>query len=248
MTRAVNLNVATQAVDFTMSPPVNGQTIPCLKQDVRPLLAILKQLNYSEMLSSLPSEQMAYRSSTVRLAMPSREFLFAARTEIPEITGVREAYLGFIPASQFLSIITDENGEILNSIFYDNVRDWQGDNPVNSEIRRTLESPETARFVLMNNGITIIARNLLKTASRFTIEDFQIVNGCQTSPVLFGYSQSKKIEDSVMIPLRLIATQDEGVIEAIIRATNRQTEVKSEQFFAITDFAKQLEIFFQAFL
>ena len=50
-----------------------------------------------------------------------------------------------------------------------------------------------------------------------------------------------------MVPLRLIVTQDEDVINDIIRATNRQTEVKDEQFFALTEFPKQLEAFFNAF-
>ena len=50
-----------------------------------------------------------------------------------------------------------------------------------------------------------------------------------------------------MIPLRLIGTQDEGVVESIIRATNRQTEVRAEQFFAVTEFAKQLEAYFRTF-
>jgi hypothetical protein len=45
----------------------------------------------------------------------------------------------------------------------------------------------------------------------------------------------------------LIGTQDEDVIGSIVHATNRQTEVKSEQFFAVTDFAKKLELFFQSF-
>jgi hypothetical protein len=52
------------------------------------------------------------------------------------------------------------------------------------------------------------------------------------------------IDGSVMIPLRLIATQDEEVINSIIRATNRQTQVKEEQFVALTEFPKQLEAFF----
>jgi hypothetical protein len=37
----------------------------------------------------------------------------------------------------------------------------------------------------MNNGVTIIARDLRRTAQKFFIEDYQIVNGCQTSHVLF---------------------------------------------------------------
>ncbi len=175
----------------------------------------------------------------------SREFVFTSRVEIPEMPGVTEAYLGHIPAPQFLSIIQDDDGEIIPTIFYDNVRDWQEYNPVNTEIRDTLDSDKRSRFVLMNNGITIIARTMQHTGSRFQIEDFQIVNGCQTSHVLFD--NLDLVNKSVSIPMRLIATQDEEVIGDIIRATNRQTEVKSEQFFAVTEFAKQLELFFQSF-
>jgi hypothetical protein len=39
---------------------------------------------------------------------------------------------------------------------------------------------------LMNNGVTIIARHLQPTGNRFHIEDFQIVNGCQTSLCCFA--------------------------------------------------------------
>jgi hypothetical protein len=177
----------------------------------------------------------------------SREFLFPNRTPIPEVAGVKEAYLGFLAAPTFLSIIQDENGEIIKSIFYDNVRDWQGESPghVNAEISETIRSDHKDRFVLMNNGVTIIARNLQFTGHKCSIEDFQIVNGCQTSHVLVGTEDA--VDNTVMIPLRLISTRDEGVIESIIRATNQQTEVKKEQFFAVTQFAKQLEQFFQAF-
>lgn len=191
-----------------------------------------------------PEIQKLYSQTKNALA---REFIFEKRTEIPEIEGVTEAYLGFIPASQFMKIISDDNGAIVHSIFYDNIRDWQDYNAVNSGMRGTLQSPERARFVLMNNGVTIIARTLHKTASRFHIEDFQIVNGCQTSHTLFFERDKLKDDASVMVPLRLIVTQDEAIITAIIQATNSQTEVKQDQFFAATDFAKSLEIFFQAY-
>jgi hypothetical protein len=176
-----------------------------------------------------------------------REFLFPNRTPIPEVEGVKETYLGFVAAPTFLKIIEDEDGEIIKSIFYDNVRDWQGESPghVNAEISQTVRSDHKDRFVLMNNGVTIIARNLQVTGHKCSIEDFQIVNGCQTSHVLVENEDA--VDETIMIPLRLISTQDEGVIESIIRATNRQTEVKKEQFFAVTEFAKQLERFFRAF-
>jgi hypothetical protein len=176
----------------------------------------------------------------------SREFRFDTRTVVPASSGVTDAYLGLIPAKELLTILQDEDGEIIKSLFYDNVRDWQYYNKVNAEIRDTLTSNDgRGRFALMNNGVTIIARNLQPTGNKFYIEDFQIVNGCQTSHVLFD--NKDLLDESVMIPLRLIATQDEGVINSIIRATNRQTEVKDEQFFALTEFPKTLEAFFRTF-
>jgi hypothetical protein len=174
-----------------------------------------------------------------------REFIFENRVTIPEVPGVTQAYLGFLPVPELLKIVTDDNGEMIGSLFYSNPRDWQDYNEVNSEIKSTLESDAKSRFVLMNNGITIIARDVRPTGNKFVIEDYQIVNGCQTSHVLFDQADNK--DKSVAVPVRLIGTQDETVINAIIRATNRQTQVTEDQFFALQEFPKQLEQFFQTF-
>jgi hypothetical protein len=45
----------------------------------------------------------------------------------------------------------------------------------------------------------------------------------------------------------VIATTDDNVVKSIIRGTNRQTKVEDGQFFALTDFAEQLEDYFQTF-
>jgi hypothetical protein len=176
----------------------------------------------------------------------SREFVFSDRTVIPEIPGVDEAYLGLLSASEFLRLIQDDSGSIIKSIFYDNVRDWQDYNSVNSEMRDTLGAQDLkSRFAIMNNGITIIAKTLRSTGNRIYIEDYQIVNGCQTSHVL--YDQRNNLDQSVLVPLRVIASRDESVISSIIKATNRQTEVKEEQLIALSDFQKQLELFFKSY-
>ena len=176
----------------------------------------------------------------------SRDITFAARTALPEIPGVDEAYLGLLPAPEFMSLLQDETGILVKSIFYENVRDWQDYNPVNTEIRGTLESAQQRpRFALMNNGVTIIASTLRATGNRFYLEDYQIVNGCQTSHVLFD--QRANLDDTVLIPLRLIATRDEELIAAIVKATNRQTQVKEEQLLALNDCQKKLEAFFASF-
>jgi AIPR protein len=175
----------------------------------------------------------------------SRTIQFSNRVELPEIEGVKEAFLGYVPIAEFLELVKSEEGEILRTIFYDNVRDWQEYNKVNDEIRETAISDKSARFVLMNNGITIIARDLQRVGAKFSIEDFQVVNGCQTSHVLFD--QREVIDAKVTIPLRLIVTQDEAVIEDIIRATNRQTQLKEEQFISLMEFSAKLETFFERF-
>jgi hypothetical protein len=129
----------------------------------------------------------------------TRTFVFEEKVEAPRIPGVELAFLGYIPAKAFVPIISDEAGDdILGSIFYDNVRDWQDYNEVNSAMRSTIASDKQPRFVLMNNGVTIIAKDLKQASSTFTIEDFQIVNGCQTSNVIFD--QRAKLDDSIMGP------------------------------------------------
>jgi hypothetical protein len=174
-----------------------------------------------------------------------REFVFDKKVVVPEVSGVTAAYLGFLAAKDLLKLVCDEDNEIIKSLFYENVRDFLGLNPINQEMLDTIESGASDRFILMNNGVTMITRILRTTGDRFFVQDFQIVNGCQTSHVL--HQIVDKLPDTVRVPFRLIHTQDENVIEAVIRATNRQTEVKDDQFFAMKDFAKKLEAYFKTF-
>lgn len=178
-----------------------------------------------------------------------RDLLFERKATLPAITGVTEAHLGLVSGTALLEVV--RNGDdIAKSIFYDNVRDWLGeDNRVNGEIKETLLSDERYRFSLMNNGVTIIARNLKRTGDTFHIGDFQVVNGCQTCHALYEVWKAAPLAsplEGVWIPLRLIGTQDEDVINSIVKATNRQTPVTEEQFFALQEFPKQLEKFFAA--
>ena len=187
--------------------------------------------------------QRLYRESQNAIAT---EVLFSERTVIPEIPGVEQAYLGLLSAPQFLRLVENDNEEVLTSLFYDNVRHWQEWNLVNSEMRDTLSSPESARyFPLLNNGVTIVARRVQPTGNKFLLEDYQIVNGCQTSYVL--HECRAELGEDVMVPVRLIATQDDNIKNAIIKATNRQTQVTEEQLFALSDFPKKLEAYFPSF-
>jgi hypothetical protein len=185
--------------------------------------------------------QRLYASAKNRL---SKSIEFASKITLPALPGIKESYLGYLPAEQYLKLITDDTGNIIRGLFYDNVRDFQGDNPVNLEIEETLKTPEQQLFVLMNNGVTIVSDSVSKTGDVFTIEDYQIVNGCQTSHVL--YNNKDLLTTSVHIPVKLIVSQDSDVKNRIIKATNRQTPVKTEELTALTDFQKALEDYYAA--
>ena len=174
----------------------------------------------------------------------SKAIIFSKRVTLPAMTGVKESYLGYLPVSIYLSLITDESGNLLRGLFYDNVRDFQGDNPVNQEIEQTLRSQAKEAFVLLNNGVTVVADDLSVTGDSFNLTGFQIVNGCQTSHVLF--SNRAVISDNVHIPIKLIVSPEDVLKNQITKATNRQTVVKLEELSALTDFQKTLEQYYNA--
>jgi hypothetical protein len=145
----------------------------------------------------------------------TRDFVFEKRTVLPDIANVKEAHLGFLGATEFLRLLCDDNGQIIDSLFYENVRGWEGYNTINNEIRETLLSGDRDRFILMNNGITIIAKSLHTTANKFTMSDYQVVNGCQTSNVLFD-NRALLANNDVRVPIRIICTTDESVTESVI--------------------------------
>jgi len=173
------------------------------------------------------------------------EILFDKHTILPQIAGVTEAYLGILPCQEYLKLIADEEGEIRRGLFYDNVRDYQGDNPVNREIAATIEgSHDDGQFVLLNNGVTIVARSINKVGAKFRITDYQIVNGCQTSHVL--HQTRGRLSGSVCLPIKLVVTDNSEITNRVIRATNRQTEVKAEAFESLSPFHRTLEEFYSA--
>lgn len=170
---------------------------------------------------------------------------FDQRTTLPDMTGIREAYLGVIPASEFVKLVTDAEGDIRRTLFFDNVRDFQGENnEVNQDIESTLRSEAASRFCVLNNGVTAVARDLSVTGNRFTLRDFQIVNGCQTSHIIH---RNRDYLGSVYVPFRLIVALDDDVANSITRATNRQSSVTAENLFSLAEVQRRIESYFNSF-
>lgn len=169
-----------------------------------------------------------------------RELSFEKHTILPEISGVTEAYIGVVPAKEYLKILCDDDGILNRRLFYDNVRDFQGHNTVNSEIRATiLEAQQSDRFSLLNNGVTVVAKDVNKVGAKFRLRDYQVVNGCQTSHVI--YLAKEHLSENMYLPMKLIVTNDLDITNQIIQGANRQTEIKPEAFESLAPFQKELE-------
>lgn len=169
---------------------------------------------------------------------------FGQNLSLPEIPNVRESYIGLLSISEYLKAITDDDGNVRRRLFFDNIRDFQGDTPVNKSIADTLLSENSIEFPLRNNGVTIVTRKLQRVGPQFTLEDFQIVNGCQTSHVVAV--NSAKENKAIMIPIKIIATEDEEITRQIIIASNQQNTVDQESFWALDPIHKAIEIYFES--
>lgn len=175
----------------------------------------------------------------------SKTMVMEKKFTFPNMLNIKQAYGGLVKCKDFVSILEDNEGKMLRNIFEDNVRDFQGYNPVNKEIRGTInDSNEQKWFSVLNNGLTIIAKKIESTGDEIEIFDYQIVNGCQTSYVLF--ENKTKFTDSMHVFVKIIEVENQEVLDRIIYTTNRQTEVKSEAFAATKPFHKGLEDYYNS--
>lgn len=164
----------------------------------------------------------------------------------PNIKGVDKAYLGLIQIDEYLKLITDEDGNLQHGLFYDNVRSYLGENPVNNEILETIKDGERyIQFPILNNGVTIVTKNLKPSGDKYALSDFQIVNGCQTSNVIFKCKEYLK--GDMMLPVKIVCTENPELINDVIRSTNRQTLVLDEAFESLKLFHKQLQEYYNTY-
>lgn len=207
----------------------------------------IEKLNYFSEVSYIPIDaqylQTIYKENNNSI---TRQVVIAKNVAFPEIFGVEQAYLGLISFGEYIKLITDDTGGLLQGIFYDNVRGYLGENPVNKEIISTVEDADSyVQFPILNNGITIVTKAMNNSGDKFKLTDYQIVNGCQTSNVL--YKCRDKIDAKMMIPVKIVNTTSPELVNSVIRSTNRQTQVLDEAFESLKEFHKQLQAYYETY-
>lgn len=196
--------------------------------------------------------QQWYRAATSSVEV---EIDFPRNVVMPNNKHVEEAYIGYLDAKNLLRLFTmnDSDGKVIGvnrAVFFDNIRDYDSKSKINIAIRESVRTGGGAEFVFRNNGITVVSKNIDRTGDKFRLEDFQIVNGCQTSNVIFdlaygdgnsGTPAGNDAVQSIQVPFRLIGSKDDDFVSSIIVGTNRQNLVRDEQFWALRPFMKSFE-------
>ena len=182
-----------------------------------------------------------YSGTTAELPMFSN-------APLPPINGIDEAYLAVVKAKDFVErLLMNQDGSLRLHVFEENVRSFLGnDNLVNQSITETLSKKDSAsRFPVLNNGITVVSSDVRIQNNNVHLENYQIINGCQTSNVL--YENRDKLTDSIMVNVKLIETQNEDVFSELVRATNSQSKVEETQFISLRPIVKRIEQYFDSF-
>lgn len=152
-------------------------------------------------------------------------------------------YVGTVKLGDYKDFLTDNEGYIRESLFENNIRDYQGSVDVNNKIKQTLESSFDKDFWWLNNGITIIATNPSLFSKKLSVENIQIVNGLQTSYSIFKYHNGDSQDDRSVL-VKILISDDKETIDSIIESTNSQNPVSPSLLRATDKIQRDIEQYF----
>lgn len=154
----------------------------------------------------------------------------------------KKVIVGMCNVNEFIRL---QNKYHHNQLYAENIRLYLGDRGnVNKDIIATITSSESLWFPYMNNGISIICdslaignTNAAKHVQTFTLENMQIINGCQTVNALYSAKYCENTRDNfrpanVMVRIYEINPSQTDFKMNIIKATNNQNSVKSYSLMA----------------
>lgn len=158
----------------------------------------------------------------------------------------QKSYIVLANLKKYAQFLSDDNGNLDSALFEANVRDWEGKNKVNLQIRKTLDHTPVEEFWWLNNGVTILASEADYDGKILKLRNPEIVNGLQTSRTIHEYfsdSPANKSENRRLL-LRVIVLsmdrEDDGRRE-VIRATNSHTAIRDAEIRSLDSIHFQIE-------
>ena len=153
--------------------------------------------------------------------------------------------MALVELGEYNRFITGGGPIVLDHLFDSNVREYEGDVDVNTEIGNTLKNKkkdDKADFWWLNNGITIVADRITGHAKELSIDEPRIVNGLQTSTKIAEYFRDNpKPSAKRHVVIKLIESPDVELQDRIIKATNSQTRIPAQYLWATDDIQRDIE-------
>lgn len=141
-----------------------------------------------------------------------------------------ETFINYENKSIVLSISANEliklEGIQDQTLFSCNVRLWQGNSRVNKDLVKTIKDhKEHDNFFLYHNGISIICTNYTFEDKKITLENYQVINGCQSLKSL--YQNRDVLDDKIQILTKVIKIQegDNNLANKITKNANNQNAI-----------------------
>lgn len=250
-------HIYSKAAKFRSSPELHlhyvysgeGEMLdPNFKAQIESLVGQIRSLPYrfSKVTSKLIGATELGSLYKESLNRTTKSLMFQRHVALPKLESATAAYLGVSSCLDYIELLKNHNGNMNKGLFYDNVRDFLGtENSVNKDIETTIRSTNQRNlFSVLNNGVTLVARRVVPSGDRFEISGFQVVNGCQTSHVLFN--NREHVTPDMYLTVKLIETDDVDLSSSVIKATNSQSIVMREAFATIKPYHRKLEDFFRA--
>ncbi|PLR94848.1 AIPR family protein [Bacillus sp. T33-2] len=149
-------------------------------------------------------------------------------------------YIGVATLNNYFDFITDDNENVREHIFENNIRHYQGEVDVNNKIATTLSEDKEKDFWWLNNGITIICSKCQPMLKSLFLENPQIVNGLQTSYSIGKYF-TKDSNDNRCVLIKIVKTEIKKTIDTIISASNSQNPVPPVLLRATDEIQRNIE-------
>lgn len=192
--------------------------------------------NGRDFLAGAPRIRFLGKSDLVTTYVPAERSLPVTAPTSFSVTGydvaeyIVDADHRAIIAPIMASELVKMEGIANQSIFAFNVRGSLGRTQVNRDIAQSIGDPEKHKlFPLFHNGITVIAESVQRSADSVDVENYFVVNGCQSLNALFKGKNS--LTDNLRVLTKFIkASPSSKLAEMITRFSNNQNGVKARDF------------------
>lgn len=150
-----------------------------------------------------------------------------------------KSFVGFLSGKELIEACKD----YMDVIFDENIRLYEGDNPVNEGIYNTASGEESRNFFFYHNGIVMICDNCKNSTGnqQLLLEGASVVNGCQTINSLKRAYDAEKLKDDVYLQFRIIETSDFDLRSKVTEYLNSQTKIRDSYFLANNPFIRALQ-------